>query len=135
RNALYLLRQNDGNSAVTEWAWEVVHRQMRYLSRLVDDLLDVSRVTRGRVQLLREPVDLGALARRVLDAAQPLLNDRRHRWELHLPEQPLLVEGDPLRLEQVLANLIDNAARYTDPGGRIDVGVYRDGETAVLEVR
>jgi CheY-like chemotaxis protein/two-component sensor histidine kinase len=107
---------------------------MRHLGRLVDGLLDVSRVTRGRVQLRHEAVDLAALARRVTEAAGPQLEARRHRWAVHTPEAPLYVEGDPLRLEQVLANLIDNAARYTEPGGRIDVTLRRDGGAAVLEV-
>ena len=134
RNALYMLRQTGGNPAASEWAWEVTQRQMRHLGRLVDGLLDVSRVTRGRVQLRHEAVDLVALARRVTEAAGPQLEARRHRWAVHTPEAPLYVEGDPLRLEQVLANLIDNAARYTEPGGRVDVTLRRDGGAAVLEV-
>src|SRR5207249_7447925 len=77
RNALYMLRQGNGNPAAKAWAWEVVNRQVRQLGRLVDGLLDVSRVTRGRVTLQREAVDLGALARRVAEAARPLFDTKR----------------------------------------------------------
>jgi signal transduction histidine kinase/CheY-like chemotaxis protein len=134
RNALYMLRQGDGHPAAKEWAWDVVNRQMRHLGRLVDGLLDVSRVTRGRVALQMEPVDVGALARRVIDAARPLFNTRGQKWAVRLPAEPVYVDGDPLRLEQVLANLLDNAARYTPPGGRIEVTVGRDGEDAIITV-
>jgi CheY-like chemotaxis protein/two-component sensor histidine kinase len=130
-----MLHQGDGNPAAKEWAWEVVNRQVRYLGRLVDGLLDVSRVTRGRVTLQREMVDLAALVRRVADASRPLFDKRRHRWAVRLPAEPVHVVGDPLRLEQVLANLLDNAARYTPPGGRIDVTVKADGDDAVIVVK
>jgi signal transduction histidine kinase len=134
RNALYMLRQH-GHPAPAEWAWEVANRQVRHLGRVVDGLLDVSRVTRGRVKLQREAVDLAALARRAVDAAHPLFEARQHHCRLHLPDDPLFVEADPLRLEQVLANLLDNAARYTGPGGRIDVAVRGEGGAAVVEVK
>jgi two-component system CheB/CheR fusion protein len=134
RNALYMLRQGDGNPAAKEWAWEVVNRQVGHLGRLMDGLLDVSRVTRGRVALQREVVDIGALTRRVADAARPLFDARRHSCTLQLPASPAYVEGDPLRLEQVLANLLDNAARYTPPGGQITVTVGTDGTDATVAV-
>ncbi|HEY1375246.1 MAG TPA: ATP-binding protein, partial [Gemmataceae bacterium] len=134
RNALYMLRQGNGDPAAKEWAWDVVNRQVRYLGRLVDGLLDVSRITRGRVVLQREAVDLQALVRRVAEAARSLFDARRHQWELRLPVEPVYVLGDPLRLEQVLANLLDNAARYTPPRGRVAVTVRTDGGDAVVEV-
>ena len=134
RNGLYMLRQGDGNPAASEWAWDVVTRQVRQLGRLVDGLLDVSRVTRGRVALHWEPIELGALVRCVAEAAGPLVEARRHRLVVRPPAEPVYVGGDPLRLEQVFANLLDNAARYTSPGGRITVTVASDGSEATVTV-
>jgi signal transduction histidine kinase/ActR/RegA family two-component response regulator len=113
---------------------QVVHRQVLHLSRLVDDLLDVSRVTRGKVQLQRGPLSLETAVERALEAVRPLAEARQHRVVLEPAEERLWVEADPVRLEQVLSNLLTNAAKYTEPGGRISVGVAREAGEALVRV-
>src|SRR5207244_2526714 len=110
-------------------------RQVGHVTRLVDDLLDISRVTRGTMSLHLEPVELGGVVRRAVDAARPLLERKHHRFELELHDEPLWVEGDAIRLAQIFENLLTNAAKYTDDSGRISLVVSRDGESAVVHVR
>ncbi len=113
----------------------VIQRQTQHLARLVDDLLDVSRITRGKVELRRVPLDLGDVIRQAVETTRPLIEARRHHLELSLPEAHLPVLADPTRIEQVLANLVRNAVKFTEPGGRIEiVAAARAGE-AVVRVR
>jgi signal transduction histidine kinase len=91
----------------------------------VDDLIDVNRVIQGKVDLRKEPTDLGAVVGRALESSRPHLEERKHRLEVDLPREPLPVEADTLRLVQVLTNIINNAAKYTPPGGRIRVSAGR----------
>jgi signal transduction histidine kinase/CheY-like chemotaxis protein len=135
RNALYLLRKPDSPADGRAWAWEVAKRQMRALGDLVDGLIDVSRISRGQIVLKRQAVDLGALVRGCFEVARAQAMARGHTWVLDLPEQPVRVEGDPLRLEQVVMNLLDNAAKYTAPGGRIEARLRHKRAAAVVEVR
>lgn len=106
-------------------AVDIIDRQSRHMERLVDDLLDVSRIIRGKLALQRRPVGLAELIDEALDAAQPLIEERRHRVVVRLPTEEVSVEGDPVRLVQVLVNLLSNAAKYTAEGGEIRV----DGES------
>ena len=119
----------------TPYEREVIARQAQHLVRLVDDLLDVSRVARGKVTLARAPLELATVVAKAVEAIGPLLEQRHHRLEVSVPLRGLLVEGDEVRLTQVLNNLLTNAARYTPPGGRIEVIGERDGDQAVLRVR
>ena len=96
-------------------------------SRLVDDLLDVSRINLGKIDLRREPLDLGAVALQALEASRPLLTERDHQVTAELPEAPVRVQGDAVRLTQVIANLLNNAAKYTDPRGRVRLCVACEG--------
>ena len=112
-----------------------VLRQVGVLTRLVDDLLDVSRITRGKVELRKEPMLLGEAVDQAIATAQPLLQERRHRLTRQVPAEPLRVMADATRLEQVISNLINNAAKYTEPGGRIDIVLMKEGSDAVLRVR
>jgi DNA-binding response OmpR family regulator len=105
----------------------IIHRQTHHLARLVDDLLDVSRITRGKVELRRERVDLCALLQQVLVLMRPVAEGRRLELESRLPESPLWMSADATRLEQVFMNLMDNATKYTDAGGSIHVHCFQEG--------
>jgi signal transduction histidine kinase len=116
-------------------AREVVERQIAQMTRLVDDLLDVSRITRGQIELREESVALAALVERAVEVVRPLIDERGHRLSLELPEVPVVFRGDHSRLEQVLANLLSNAAKYTDVGGRIWLRAHVDRDQIVVSVR
>jgi PAS domain S-box-containing protein len=119
RNALHIMKQPGVAAAVVGQVRDMMERQLRHMTRMIDDLLDVSRITRGKIELRREVVDLTVAARHVLETVRPLMEENRHELTVALPEQPLRLEADPTRLEQILFNLLTNAARYTEPGGRI----------------
>ncbi|HVU52028.1 MAG TPA: PAS domain S-box protein [Polyangia bacterium] len=114
---------------------EVIIRQVKHLVRLVDDLLDVSRVARGKVTLSKRPLELATVVAKAVEAAAPLLEQRQHELALAVPAEGLVVDADETRLTQVVSNLLTNAARYTDPGGRVEVAAAREGEAVVLRVR
>jgi CheY-like chemotaxis protein len=103
--------------------------------RLVDDLLDVSRIMRGKIQLRKERIPLGDVIRRGIDTARPLVEAQGHELLVQLPAEPLWVEADPVRMAQVVANLLNNAAKYNNKSGHIWVSAERKGETAILRVR
>jgi len=113
----------------------VVERQVQQLTRLVDDLLDVSRFNRGTINLQMEPVDMAAVVARAVEISLPLIDTHKHYLQISLPEQAVWVQGDLTRLAQVLSNLLNNAAKYTRDGGRIDLIVEPSGGQAVLWVR
>jgi CheY-like chemotaxis protein len=116
-------------------AREVIERQVQRMVRLVDDLLDVSRITRGKIQLRRQTLDLRSLAEHAVEATRGLLASRNHRLHVSMPPAAVPVSADPVRIEQVLTNLLDNAAKYTEPGGEIWISVRTEGQCAVAEVR
>jgi len=115
-------------------ARKVIERQVTHLVRLVDDLLDISRIKHGKVGLRPEPVSLATVVESALEAARPLFLGRRHALDVTLPEAPVVLLGDPVRLAQILTNLLSNAARYTEPGGRIRVEAACEGDAVVLRV-
>ena len=135
RNAVELMRQVETTDPTFQPAREMVERQVKHLARLVDDLLDVSRLTQGNIRLRKEVVSLKAIVERAADAVRPLIESRAHDLRLELPADPIFLEADAARLEQVVSNLLDNAAKYTMPGGRIRVTVAREGAEAVVRVR
>jgi signal transduction histidine kinase/ActR/RegA family two-component response regulator len=112
---------------------EIIKRQVHQLSRLIDDLLDVSRINSGKIILQPQPVDLNEIAERCLQS-QDLAKVEHHSLSLSLEEEPVIVLGDPVRLEQVISNLLSNAVKYTPPGGRIHLSVRREGEEGVVRV-
>ena len=135
RNAVQVLRMLGAGEPRLERQRELIDRQVNHMVRLVDDLLDVSRITRGKISLKKERVDLADVLARAVEATQPLIESRRHFFELCLPEERLQVEADPVRLAQVVANLLNNAAKYTDEGGRIGLIVeHHDGNEALVQV-
>jgi signal transduction histidine kinase/response regulator RpfG family c-di-GMP phosphodiesterase len=135
RNALHILRRREVPAETREKAQAMAERQTRHMARLVDDLLDLSRITRGKIKLQKEAVDLAALAGRVVEAMGPLVREHRHDLQAEYPPGPLVLEADPVRLEQILTNLLSNAVKYTDPGGRISLWVGEEDGEAVLRVR
>jgi signal transduction histidine kinase/ActR/RegA family two-component response regulator len=135
RNAVQVMRMLAREDANLRWAGEVVERQVQHLGRLVDDLLDVSRFTSGKVTLRKEPTDLAAVVARAVETARPAVEGRRQKLSVTLPPERLRVDGDPVRLAQVVGNLLNNAAKYTPEGGRIWLTAGREGGEAVLRVR
>ncbi len=135
RNVLEVLQLKDLPDRELRWARGVIDRQVRHLARLVDDLLDVSRIVRGSMELRREPVAVSRIVADAVEVCRPLVDAQRHELEIAFPTEPLFVEGDPTRLVQVIGNLLDNAAKYTPPGGRIAVSAGREGDSAVIAVR
>jgi CheY-like chemotaxis protein len=113
----------------------MMERQVNHMVRLVDDLLEVSRITRGKIELRKEPLDVESLVRNAVETSQPAIGAGGHRLVLDLPAKPLSIDGDPVRLAQVLANLLNNAAKYTDAGGEIRVRVRRCDDTVEIGVR
>jgi PAS domain S-box-containing protein len=135
RNTVRLLERTAAAEPRSQRYLGILERQTRSLGGLVDDLLDVSRITRGLVELKQARVDLGAAVDRALESVQVLLDEKRHEVSVTLPRKPACVAGDPLRLEQILVNLLTNAAKYTDPGGRIAISLECRGDSAELRVR
>jgi PAS domain S-box-containing protein len=134
RNALEMVRLSADDPGVVGKVRGTMERQVDHMVRLTDDLLDVSRITRNRLELRRKPVDLSVIVHRAMESSDPLLKERRHTVTLALPATPLVVDADEGRLAQVLYNLLGNAAKYTLPGGRIHVRAMRDGADAVITV-
>lgn len=130
--ALELLRLS-GKDAELEW--QVIDRQARHLSHLVDDLFDVSRMAAGRVELHRSPVEVAHIVGHAVEMAAPLIEGRAHHLTVSVPEKGLLIDADERRMTQVVSNLLTNAARYTPPGGRISVCAEANEDTMVLRVR
>jgi len=123
-NALQLMRRKPSESQL-QWSGEVIDRQLRYLTRLVDDLLDVSRITRGKITLAREAVELGGLVSRAVETVQPVIEERGHELTLNVAHGDVRMNGDPVRLVQAIGNVLGNAAKYTNRGGRIEMSAGR----------
>jgi CheY-like chemotaxis protein len=134
-NALKLLAGRPTLDSTEQWVRDVLERQTSQMTRLVDDLLDVSRVTRAAMVLDRKPVDVRTSVRNAVDAALQWVEEAGHRVEVSIAEERLMVDGDEVRLHQIFQNLLHNAAKYTPPGGRIEVIARREGGEAVIRVR
>lgn len=133
--SLQILKMPNVDEDTLQKTKHVMERQVNQLIRLVDDLLDVSRVMRGKIELRREPVELATIVARAVETAQPLIQMHEHELQVAVPSDSLLIEVDPVRLSQAISNLLANAAKYTEPGGMIWVSAQQDGEDAVLRIR
>ena len=134
-NAVHVLQTNDTDAKRHDWAREVIGRQVKQLSRLVDDLLDVSRITQNKIELKIEAVDVAAVVAVAVETVRPLIDAQEHALSVLLPEQPMRIRGDFARLAQVLANLLNNAAKYTDRKGRIALIAEQEGAEIVFRIR
>ncbi|MBX3452532.1 MAG: PAS domain S-box protein [Planctomycetaceae bacterium] len=135
RNALQILKMPRVEAELIEQTRDMMERQVHHLVRLVDDLLDVSRVMRGKIELRREPVELAAIIARAVETAKPLIEVQEHNLDISVPKESLLLDADPVRLTQVVGNLLMNAAKYSDSRGQIGLTVKRDADQAILTIR
>jgi PAS domain S-box-containing protein len=135
RNGLQMLRLTNYSDTATEQTYDMMERQVNQMVRLVDDLLEISRITRGQIELRKERVELAAVIQSAVEGSKPLIEDFQHQLAISLPPEPLNVEADPVRLEQIISNLLNNAAKYTDPGGQIWLTAQRQSDRAALSVR
>jgi signal transduction histidine kinase len=135
RNAVRILQIKGPDEPEQKWAREVIERQVHQMTRLIDDLLDVSRITSGRLELRRQLVDLGQVMVEAVEISRPLIVQERHELTVRLPEEPVHLEADAARLAQVFSNLLNNAAKYTPSGGRIEIESLRVGAEVAITVR
>jgi len=133
--AMQTIRGEAARDPAGQRARDVVERQVKHLARLLDDLLDISRLTRGKIELRKETVTIQTIVAEALETTRGFIDARRHVVSVSLPEEPLWFEADPTRITQVVGNLLNNAARYTPPGGEISVAGYRESGEVVLRVR
>ena len=134
-NAVQLLSLPGSGEKGIHWACEVIDRQVRQMVRLVDDLLDISRITHGKIRLQHEPIELPTVIAHAVEASRPLIDARRHQLAVVLPPHPLWINGDRTRLAQVVTNLLNNAAKYMSEGGQIWLTARQDGDFAVVSVK
>jgi signal transduction histidine kinase len=134
-NAVEVMGMDPTLSKELDWCRQIIERQTRQLTRLVDDLLDVSRITRGKIKLRTERVDLAEVVAGAVETSRPLIEARGHNLEVKMPAEPVVLEGDSARLMQVVANLLNNAAKFQEDGGRIELAVGRDESFALISVR
>ena len=135
RNAAQMLRNSHGDAAKLEWAANVIDRQSRHLVRLVDDLLDVARITQGKITLSFESVDVVTVVGMAEEMTRQLIEARRHTLAVRMPPAPVFVYGDCARIAQILGNLLNNAAKYSEPGSSIALEVEEAGNDIVFRVR
>ena len=135
RNGLELLRMSGSDPAMTARARDMMERQLKQMVRLVDDLLDVSRITTGKLVVSRERIDLQTVVQSAVETVRPFVETRQHTLTVDMPTRAIAVNADATRLAQVLSNLINNAARYTEPGGHIGVAVLPGPDDVMIRVR
>ncbi|HEY2155890.1 MAG TPA: ATP-binding protein, partial [Isosphaeraceae bacterium] len=135
RNSVKILQQLGLDQGDLGWASDVIARQVEQMVRLVDDLLDISRITGGKIELRMEPVDVAQVVAHAVETSRPLIDSRNQVLTVELPETPLWLEADRARLSQILSNVLNNASKYTGEAGRIGLAVESDGQNAVFRVR
>lgn len=135
RNAAQMLGSPNLATEQLQWARSVIQRQVKHMAWLLDDLLDVARITQGKLDLKKQHVTLNSVVDSAVEAARPLLDSKRHRFAVSLPSEPVILDADPLRLSQVLSNLLTNAAKYTDAGGHITLSGRIEGGALSLAIK
>ncbi len=135
RNAIQIMRLVGPADPDLERSRDMIDRQVEHMTRLVDDLLEVSRITGGKIKLQKETVDLVAVVARAVETSRPLIDARQHELTVAFPPEPIVLEADPTRLAQVISNLLNNAAKYTENGGHIWLTINREGGEVVVQVR
>jgi CheY-like chemotaxis protein len=135
RNSLHILRLSGELTPAGERVHEMMERQVNCLVRLVDDLLEVSRISRGKIELRKENIAVAAIIRQAVETSRPLIDAAGHQLAISLPTEVLTLHGDLVRLAQVVSNLLNNSARYTETGGQIWLNARRDGSEVVISVR
>jgi signal transduction histidine kinase len=134
-NAIQIMRRKPLADPQLVWSRDVIQRQLGHLTRLVDDLLDVSRITRGKINVNREPVELSTIVSRAVETIQPLLSEKKHDLVVDVSDGHVKIDGDLTRLTQVVGNVLGNAAKYTDPGGRINLVAKPNGSSVEIRIR
>src|SRR5207245_2415375 len=133
RNASSVL-QHAPDEHKRRWATDIIQRQVEHMVRLLDDLLDVSRITCGKIDLRLAPCDLAGIIAAAVETCRPLIEGRRHHLEIAIPDEPLLIHADPARIEQIVSNLLNNAAKFTEEGGRIALIVERAESQVICRI-
>ncbi len=134
RSALAAIRRSDGDVAVDARMRDVLDRQVAVMSRLIDDLIDIARITGGKLELRRQDTDLKQILEQAVETSLPLIQQRRHALRLDVPDTALPVNADPVRMSQVVSNLLNNAAKYTPEGGVITLSARAEGSEAIVEI-
>lgn len=135
QQATMISRSPGATEAQKRWSQDVIERQVKHMALLLDDLLDISRITRGKLELKKVRLELRSALDAAVETARPHLQAKNHHLQIDLPPQPIHVQADPIRLAQIVTNLLTNAARYTEPGGDIRLSATMEGDQAVVEVR
>ena len=135
RNALEILRLPTASAEIVSQAHEIMEHQLTQMVRLVDDLLDVSRITSGKIELRKERVELAAIVKSAVETSRPLIDAGGHKLTIALPEEPLWLDADPARIAQVLGNLLNNAAKYTRKNGRIQLSAERKENDVIIHIK
>ncbi len=135
RNAVHVLRAKGSSPPELMWAWDAIDRQLRAMTRLIDDLMDVSRISRGKLELKRGRIELAEVIRDAVESSRGLIEQQRHELTVALPPEPVVLDADRTRLAQVFLNLLNNAAKFTARGGRIDLVAERRGGHVTVTVR
>ncbi len=135
RNAVQIMRRLDLDNPKILWARDMVDRQVDHLARLVDDLLDVSRIAQGKLTLHKTPLDIATVVRQAIETSQSYIDAQHHTLSVSMPDEPMPLQGDPVRVTQVVSNLLNNAAKYTRQGGRIWLTLTHEDGDAAISVR
>lgn len=135
RNAVDIMHNAEPAVAEVQWARDVIDRQLQHMTRLIDDLIDMSRISRGKIELRKETIQLASVVATAVEASRPPIESRRHELSITMPAQPIMLNADPTRLAQVLSNLLNNAAKYMEEGGHIWLTCERSGDQAVIRVK